>query len=84
MGYKIKQYPFFSNISGPIAIAHRFGNGAGPNTENTILALESAIRLGYTYVETDTVATKDGVALVFHGSRTERLAKQTGVPTRRH
>ncbi|MEX0881676.1 MAG: glycerophosphodiester phosphodiesterase family protein [Candidatus Saccharimonadales bacterium] len=75
------EYPFY-DIPGPIAIVHRGGDAAGADKENSMAAFESANRAGIIYAETDTVATKDGVPLAFHGSRKEKIAKKTGLPLR--
>lgn len=72
----------FYDIEGPIAIAHRGGNAAGPDKENSMVAFQSVADLGIIYVETDTIATKDGTPLAFHGSNSEKMALKTGLPLR--
>ncbi len=59
----------------PIAFAHRGGASDAP--ENTMPAFARAIELGYTYLETDVHATKDGVLLAFHD---DDLLRTCGVP----
>src|SRR5512146_1155741 len=78
----LPEHPFYADATGPLPIAHRGGDAAGPEKENSLAAFESAQRAGIVYGETDTVATKDGVALAIHGSRNARQARQTGLPVR--
>jgi glycerophosphoryl diester phosphodiesterase len=71
----------FFDTEGPIAIAHRGGDGAGFNKRNTMAAFRSAYDLGYRYFETDVVATKDGEVIVSHGARTKLGARLRGTFT---
>ena len=68
-------HPFLDH-PGPIAFAHRGGSGEAP--ENTLLAFEIAMTLGYSYVETDTHITRDGVLVAFHDDRLDRVTDRTG------
>ncbi|HEY5549617.1 MAG TPA: glycerophosphodiester phosphodiesterase family protein [Candidatus Saccharimonadales bacterium] len=65
MRRRAEDYPFF-DIPGPIAIAHRGGNLAGMENQNTMEAFESAQKAGLVYVETDVVSSKDEKAIVLH------------------
>jgi len=55
------------NSPTPHLFAHRGGNAAGGH-ENTISAFEAAVKLGYKFLETDVIATKDSQVVTYHGS----------------
>ncbi|MGB3316002.1 MAG: glycerophosphodiester phosphodiesterase [Albidovulum sp.] len=69
-------HPFLDH-DGPIAFAHR--GGSLEVEENTMAAFSHAVALGYTHIETDVQATRDGVAVIFHDDTLERM---TGEPER--
>jgi glycerophosphoryl diester phosphodiesterase len=63
-----------------LAFAHR-GGARHPDLaglENTLAAFEHAVGLGYTYLETDVHATRDGVLLAFHDEVLDRVTSSVG------
>ncbi len=69
--------PTYLDTPGPIALAHR---GASNNLpENTMAAFESAVDLGYRYIETDVHVTRDGVLIAFHDDRLDRVTRHSGL-----
>jgi glycerophosphoryl diester phosphodiesterase len=66
----------FLDLASPIAFAHR--GGAGHFPENSWRAFEHAIRLGYSYLETDVHATADGMLVAFHDKKLDRVTDTSG------
>jgi glycerophosphoryl diester phosphodiesterase len=78
----LPEHAFYADADGSIPIAHRGGDAAGAENQNSVVAFDSARQAGIRYGETDTVATIDGFPLGFHGSYTEKHAARTGLPLR--
>lgn len=55
----------------PIPIAHR--GGSLEAEENTVEAFARAVGLGYTHIETDVHATRDGVVVIHHDETLDRM-----------
>jgi glycerophosphoryl diester phosphodiesterase len=65
----------------PHAFAHRGGATHAP--ENTWPAFEHAVKLGYSYLETDARATSDGRLMAFHDRTLDRVTDASGPITSR-
>jgi glycerophosphoryl diester phosphodiesterase len=59
-----------------VVIGHRGARGRAP--ENTLLALDTGIRLGATWLEFDVQLHPEGALLVFHDLRLDRTTNGTG------
>ncbi|WP_062210260.1 glycerophosphodiester phosphodiesterase family protein [Demequina oxidasica] len=70
------RHPYFDNNGLPIALAHRGFSLDG--LENSMRAFQSAVDLGYGYLETDAHGTLDGVAVALHDATLDRTTDATG------
>ncbi|MEZ5911645.1 MAG: glycerophosphodiester phosphodiesterase [Paracoccaceae bacterium] len=70
------RHPFLGSGE-TLIFAHR--GGSLEVEENTMAAFAHAVALGYSHIETDVQATRDGVAVVFHDDTLTRLC---GTPER--
>jgi glycerophosphoryl diester phosphodiesterase len=66
----------YLRVPRPFVLAHRGLALAAP--ENSMPAFEAAVRAGATHLETDVHATADGVLVVFHDDRLDRLTELAG------
>jgi glycerophosphoryl diester phosphodiesterase len=64
----------------PLLLAHRGGAAYPPSCgiENTMRAFRTAVELGSTFLETDVHASRDGVAVITHDNRLQRLCGVSG------
>jgi glycerophosphoryl diester phosphodiesterase len=60
----------------PLRFAHRGSRVLWP--ENTMVAFQGAIDLGYKYIETDLHVSRDGKVVIFHDDTLERLTNGVG------
>ena len=67
-----QQSRFWDDAVFPLAVAHRGGDGAGIEKENSLAAFQAAYDLGYRWLETDVVPTSDGKLLAIHGRGFQR------------
>jgi glycerophosphoryl diester phosphodiesterase len=65
----------------PIRLAHRGSRVLWP--ENTMMAFQGAVDLGYRYIETDVHVTRDGKVVIFHDNVLERLSDGAGAFSKR-
>ncbi len=66
----------WSNKKRPLVMAHRGDQATAP--ENTILAMESAVKVGADVLETDVRMTKDKELVLFHDETLDRTTNGTG------
>jgi glycerophosphoryl diester phosphodiesterase len=77
-------FRYLDEPRGVLAFAHR-GGSLHPEVvglENTLAAFRHAVALGYTYLETDVHATRDGTLLAFHDRSLHRLTDRAGAIAR--
>lgn len=69
-------YPAALRHEYPIAMAHRGSGLLWP--ENTMVAFQGAVELGYRYLETDLQITRDGVLVTIHDDTVDRTTDGAG------
>lgn len=75
---RARDLPYFAQPF--TALAHRGGSLHPDNLgrENTLHAFATAVRLGYTHLETDVHSTRDGHLVAFHDDVLDRVTDRTG------
>ena len=78
MAFDFSDHPYFDAPF--VAMAHRGGavDGEDFTRENTVHAFDQAVERGYSYLETDVHASRDGVLFAFHDDRLDRVTDRTG------
>jgi len=66
----------YLDTDAPIAFAHRGGAFDAP--ENSMAAFQSAVNIGYRYLETDVHLTSDGKVIAFHDHVLDRVTNMSG------
>ncbi|QJC21361.1 glycerophosphodiester phosphodiesterase family protein [Arcanobacterium buesumense] len=66
----------WDSLGEPVIIAHRGGAIEAP--ENTRYAFELMRYLNFRYIETDVRSTKDGIAVIVHDRRIDRVSSHRG------
>ena len=75
MTFRADSYPYFEG-SRPRVFAHRGLHTRHP--ENTRGAFAAALAIGVTHIETDVVASRDGIAMIAHDLKLDRVAGLRG------
>lgn len=75
MTFRADEHPYFAG-SRPRVLAHRGLHGTVP--ENTESAFRAALAAGATYIETDVVGSRDGLAVISHDTTLDRVSSRTG------
>lgn len=75
MTFRAAEMPFFDGV-GPRIFAHRGLHTVAP--ENSYGSFAAAVAAGVTYIETDIVASRDGVAMIAHDLVLDRVAGIAG------
>lgn len=73
----------FEEIEKPHLFAHRGGNQSGPHLENSKKAFISASKLGYRFLETDVILTRDKQVICYHGAQNWYTRRKSGLEIKR-
>ena len=80
MTFRAAEHPYFAG-STPRVFAHRGLHLDVP--ENTASSFRAAISAGATFIETDVVGSKDGLAIISHDTTLNRVSTHTGLVSER-
>jgi len=69
-------HPFF-DVLRPVVIGHR--GAAGTHPENTLASFAAALELGAQILESDVHVTRDGVPVLLHDPRVDRVTEAQGL-----
>ena len=75
MTFRAAEHPYFAGRA-PRVFAHRGLHTTAP--ENTASAFQAAVDAGVTFIETDVVGAKDGIAIISHDTTLDRVSDRTG------
>lgn len=75
MTFLAEDHPYFAGVT-PRVFAHRGLHLDAP--ENTASAFQAAVDAGVTFIETDVVGSRDGVAIISHDTTLNRVSDRTG------
>ncbi|MDP4586270.1 MAG: glycerophosphodiester phosphodiesterase [Microbacteriaceae bacterium] len=75
MTFRAAEHPYFAGRA-PRVLAHRGLHNDDP--ENSMSAFQAAVDAGVTFIETDVVGSKDGVAMISHDTTLDRVSDRSG------
>jgi glycerophosphoryl diester phosphodiesterase len=73
--FRAESHPYFTGVT-PRVFAHRGLHLNAP--ENTASAFQAAVDAGVTFIETDVVGSRDGIAVISHDTTLDRVSDRTG------
>lgn len=76
MTFRAENHPYFAGRT-PRVFAHRGLHTDVP--ENSASSFQAAVDAGVTFIETDVVGSRDGIAVISHDTTLDRVSTQTGL-----
>jgi len=73
--FRADNHPYFAGLT-PRVLAHRGLHTNAP--ENTAGSFQAAINAGATFIETDVVGSRDGIAVISHDTTLDRVSSLSG------